>query len=306
MKSAIITDIQRFSVHDGPGIRTIIFFKGCPLQCACCQNPETRKSEPQIAYYASNCIGCMSCVASCPNNAVKFTEVGCLEIDKEKCSTCGNCASNCYPEALKLIGKNYSAEELLEIVLNDNVFYKNTYGGVTLSGGEPLLHSDFVLDFASKLKQHKIHVAMETCGYSDPETFEKAIKFIDLLLFDIKVLDESAHIRYTGKSNTKIISNLHLAKKLGKQVIIRVPYIKGVNADSAFLAELSELAKDAGVNIIHLLPFHQFGKSKWEAMRYDYAFSDVELPSNDEIVFAKEFLENKGFQVDVGGSNIYQ
>lgn len=306
VKSTKITDIQRFSVHDGPGIRTIIFFKGCPLQCAWCQNPETRKSEPQIAYYASNCIGCMSCVDSCPNNALKFTEAGCLEIDKEKCSTCGNCASNCYPEALKLIGQNYSSEELLEIILNDQVFYKNTYGGVTLSGGEPLLHSDFILDFASKLNQHKIHIAMETCGYSDPETFEKTIKDIDLLLFDIKVLDENAHIRYTGNSNKKIISNLYLAKKLGKQVIIRVPYIKGVNTDGTFLTDLSALAKDAGVNIIHLLPFHQFGKSKWEAMRYDYAFSEMESPSNDEIAFAKNFLENRGFQVDVGGANIYQ
>jgi len=236
---------------------------------------------------------------------LKFTEAGHLQIDKEKCLVCGKCASNCYPEALKIVGKNYSPEELLEIILNDKIFYKNTYGGVTLSGGEPLMHSDFVLEFTSKLKQYKIHTAMETCGYSNAEIFTKTIEFIDLLLFDIKILDESSHIRYTSRSNKQIISNLHLARKLGKQVIIRVPYITGVNADSAFLTDLSELAKDVEVNIIHLMPFHQFGKSKWEAMRYDYAFSDAEPPSNSEIVFAKDFLENKGSKVDVGGANIY-
>ena len=300
-EQVLITDIQRFSVHDGPGIRTVIFFKGCPLQCIWCQNPETQSFEPDLSVNTAQCIGCGYCVKICKAGAIKL-EKGNLSLDRTKCTKCFQCVKVCCTGARKQIGQWMTAKDILSAVMRDKVYYKNSNGGVTLSGGEPTAQGRFILDLLLYLRRQGIHTAMETCGYCEENQFVKILEATDLLLFDLKLIDRQSHRYYTGKDNSLIKKNLLTAAEMGKHIIIRVPLIQGVNDGNENLQDMARLARYAEIHEIQLLPFHQMGKEKWNHMDMDYQCQNWYPPDEKTIEHAKRYLEELGFQISIGGS----
>lgn len=296
----IITDIQRYSVHDGPGIRTVVFFKGCPLRCQWCQNPETNDRNRQIIYYSDLCIGCGKCAKACPTNCISLRENGFIR-DMANCRTCGKCVEVCPTEARMFIGKEVSSDEVIQRVIRDEQFYKSSGGGVTLSGGEVLTQPPFAAELLSNLKDLGIHTAIETSGYSDKESFLKVIKKTDLILFDVKHTDAALHKKYTGVDNKRILENLYAAAGIGKIIIIRVPLIPQVNDDRKTLQSIGNLTREINAEEIHVLPFHQMGKSKWKGLQKEYYFQEVAPYSKEKLREIEEFLESLGIPFSIGG-----
>ncbi|MCH1981466.1 glycyl-radical enzyme activating protein [Ruminococcus sp. OA3] len=302
---ACITDIQKFSVHDGPGIRSIVFFKGCPMRCKWCQNPETQSPNPELMISSDVCQGCGKCIGICPKGAIKLTERG-LIYDRDQCIACGKCADLCGPEARKLVGKMMLFDEVLEMVLADRVFYKNTGGGLTVSGGEPTMQPEFVARLLKAVKAEGINTAMETCGMCSPEIFKKVIKDCDLLLYDVKHTDAQIHKKYTGFENKVILDNLQSAADQGKNIIIRIALIPGVNDTEENIKETVRLALWHRAKEIHVLPFHQMGQSKWHSLDKTYEYEEAVLPTQDVIDKAVNILECSGIPVNVGGHGEYK
>lgn len=296
---AVITDVQKFSVHDGPGIRTLIFFKGCPLKCQWCQNPETWRPEPQIMYTQNACIHCGACISACAAGAIHPAGSG-IAIDPDRCRVCGSCTNVCYAEALKKVGRRVSIEDLMNIILEDEAFY-GEQGGVTLSGGEILMQADFAAELLKTAKARRIHTAIETCGFGSREKLLEIAKFCDLVLYDVKHMDPEFHRRYTGYSNERILSNLEAVVATGTKVIIRIPYIPGVNASDENIRQTGRLAKRLGVAQVHLLPFHTLGESKWNGLSLDYPFSSAPLPDGEMLRRSAKILEDMGVSVNIGG-----
>jgi pyruvate formate lyase activating enzyme len=301
MLSAIITDIQRFSVHDGPGIRTLVFFKGCPLKCIWCQNPETLSSSPQLFYSESICIHCGLCAEECPRKAIRRTPDG-VVFERSLCQACGRCVPYCYPGARRMVNREVSLEEVFAEVMKDEVFYRNSGGGVTLSGGEVSLYPSFARELLKKLKGEAVHTAIETCGYAEWPSLRMILEYSDLALFDIKLTDRVKHERYTGVDNQKILDNLARVARLGVPLIVRIPLIPGVNNDARTLREIAHLAQQAKAAEVHILPFHQLGASKWLALGRAYQCAQMPCPSHDEIEEARRILGEGGLKVNVGGA----
>jgi len=259
----LIFDIVRGSCVDGPGIRTVIFLKGCPLKCVWCHNPESQSPLPQMVYYPDKCTRCTKCRLICPNGAINLEQP--YIIDTQKCSLCGQCEQHCDNLALKKLGKQYSQAQLLENVLKDQSYYLTSDGGVTFSGGEPLLHMDFLARTAKELKRAGLHIAVETCGYFDYRKFKyKVLPWVDLILFDIKLIDPKQHKRFTGKSNRIILENF---KQLGleKNVEIRprVPLVPGITATPQNLRQTMALFYENGVVQYDVLPYNSSTQDKW-------------------------------------------
>ena len=242
MKASIF-NIQKFSIHDGPGIRTTVFFKGCPLQCIWCHNPESQNLGKEILYDKNKCTLCGSCIKICQNNAIELKDND-LEINMDKCTFCGDCTVCCINSAKQIAGKEYTVDEVMKEVLKDRVFYKNSKGGVTLSGGEPLIYAAFVEELLMELKKENIHTAVDTCGAVDFKVLERISKYTDLFLYDIKSMDEEKHILYTGVSNKNIINNLINLSKIHNNINLRLPIIEGINADENHIFEILKLIKN--------------------------------------------------------------
>ncbi|MHA1255457.1 MAG: glycyl-radical enzyme activating protein, partial [Promethearchaeota archaeon] len=225
---ANIFQIQKFSTEDGPGIRTTVFFKQCPLKCVWCHNPESIPKESQLEWFKHKCIGCKTCIETCPQDALSFSEEG-LIINREKCIGCGDCAEECPSGALNLLGKDWSLNDLYHEIEKDKTYYIESKGGITVSGGEPTSQPNFILNFLKKCKENDISTALDTCGYANPNIYEKLLPFIDLVLFDIKEIDSNKHKEYTGVSNERILENAILIsqylKEKGKKMWIRTPII---------------------------------------------------------------------------------
>ena len=269
-----VLNIYRMTTHNGPGIRTLIQFKGCPLRCLWCSTPESQKAEPEIAFYPDKCIQCYKCVPACPVNAVEIRN-GNIGIDRSLCNNCGRCADVCYSEALALLGRAMTVEEVLEEVKRDEVFYKNSGGGVTLSGGEPLLNPYFTLSLLRALKKEGINVGADTCGYVPWKDMEPALPFVDFFLWDIKHMDPQMHKKLTGVSNAPILSNARAASRRNIPIYIRVPVIPGYNdsqenieATCMFARSLSSLAE------IDLMPVHHLGKARYDSLGRPYPISE--------------------------------
>lgn len=291
-ESGIIFNIQKFSLHDGPGIRTVIFFKGCPLKCKWCANPEGQSSKIQILYDKEKCIGCKKCIAICPSSAIsnKNNEIF---IENSLCSGCLSCVINCPGHALKSEGENKTVTEILDICLQDKVFYEESGGGITLSGGEALMHPDFALAILKSLKGCNIHTAIETTGFAAPEIFDKVTDYIDLLLFDIKHWNEKKHIEGTGVSNKLILENMKRAIASGKKVLPRLPVIPGFNNTLEDAIGFVQRLHEVGANKVQLLPFHQFGEKKYDMLGKEYSFSDIPALHEEELAeFRQIFIDN--------------
>jgi pyruvate formate lyase activating enzyme len=257
---AMVFDIQQFSLHDGPGIRTTIFFKGCPLRCRWCQNPESHRPGPELAYSRDRCIRCNECVRVCPAGAAQ--DHGERRFDASRCTLCGSCVEACPARAVRMIGREYSPEALLEEALRDRDFFSGSGGGITLSGGEPMSQHRFLAAFCPMLKAEGIHVVLETCGLFGWAAMEGVLPFIDLVYLDVKHADDAAHRQWTGAGNGPILENLGRLSASGVAVQPRMPVIPGVNDAVENIAATAALLRGHGHRVIHLLPYHNLGEGK--------------------------------------------
>jgi pyruvate formate lyase activating enzyme len=299
---ATVFDIQKFSVHDGPGIRTIVFLKGCSLRCKWCANPESNNREPELLYCPSKCIGCGKCVDLCDENAIQTTG-NTIRFNRERCKQCMRCTQRCYTGARKVSGKTMSAEEVLKEVEQDMVFYECSGGGVTFSGGEPLLWPDFIVEAGAGMKDRGIHIAVETCGCFAMEDFRTAKPVIDLVLFDLKIIDEEKHRAYCGVSNKQVPGNFKTVIESMIPVVVRMPIIPTVNDSDELLNAAQEflLPYKNRIQGIHILPYHNLGVGKFDALGRPYALPYIEAPSSEHMRAVKEQFEKKGFSVKIGG-----
>lgn len=256
-----IFNIQRFSTSDGPGIRTVVFLKGCPLNCAWCHNPESKSSATEIFYKPELCIGCGKCSDVCKNEGHTFIN-GIHHFEREKCTVCAKCAEMCCIKALEACGEEKTVGEVMDIVLRDKPFYEQSGGGITLSGGEPLMQYDFSLSLLKLAKKHALHTAIETGGFSSRDLTALS-EYTDLWLYDIKLFPEKEHIKYTGVSNKVIFENLYLLDRIGASIVLRCPIIPDINLTEKHFLELAELSNNLkNVTSIHLEPYHPLGLSK--------------------------------------------
>lgn len=290
----LIFDICRGSIDDGPGIRTIVFFKGCPLNCIWCHNPESIDYNAEIGFYAEQCIGCGECKAVCPNGAIDFKLSG--RIDKTLCKSCGRCAEICPAAAVKKIGKFYTVHELVEYLTLDKDFYKVSGGGVTFSGGEPLLHMNYLAEVMKKLKQKDIHIAVQTSGFFDLALFkQKVMHYIDTLFYDIKFVDSNLHQKYTGRDNRSIINNfIDLVKEKSIQVIPRLPLIPGITTVSENLLAAADFIRESGCTYYVLLPYNPTGITKRLSIQKEIAPEiPKSLPDEQQEKYWRELFENR-------------
>ncbi len=290
MKNALIFEIKHFAVHDGPGIRTTVFFKGCPLSCIWCHNPEGISFKSELASFEHKCIGCGVCTYTCQNGAHSLNEKGHF-LDRTKCTACGDCVNVCRGDVLKLYGKSVTVAEIVSEVLQDKDFYENSGGGVTLSGGECLMQADFCAELLKELKKEGIHTAVDTSGYVKREEIDKVMPYTDLFLYDIKAIDESVHIKCTGKSNKLILENLEYIDSLGKSIEIRYPYVPFFNSgEKGKIAEFVSSLKN--VTEVKVLPYHNYAGSKYSALGMDCTLPET-LPFDEEIKDAEKLFEKE-------------
>jgi len=262
MMTGMIFDIQKFSIHDGPGIRTTVFLKGCPLHCLWCHNPESQKDVPEVFFTPDKCIGCGWCFKVCPEHCHAM-ENGVHVFHREHCRRCGKCTEECYAGALEIAGKKMSVREVLDEVLKDKVFYENSGGGMTLSGGEPMRQFPFTLELAKAGKKAGLHIAVETCGLAPWSDFETLLPYVDLFLFDLKATDPEKHKVLAGADNQLILENLKKLDEAGAAIVLCCPLVPGVNDDEAHLAGIAGWANRLkNVREIVLHPYHPLGVSK--------------------------------------------
>jgi len=279
----LVFDIQRFCVHDGPGIRTTVFLKGCSLRCFWCQNPEGISINPVIMYYPSKCINCGQCVLICPKNAHIMMN-GKHEFLRNRCDSCGKCVEKCYSGALQIAGKLMSVDEVMVEVLKDRKFYEISGGGVTLSGGDPVIQYEFSKAVLRKCKAEGLHTAIETAANCSWKVLEALIPFIDIIIMDIKLIDNEKHKKVTGVSNTIILENAKKLSQTGKPLIIRTPIIPTVNDNIEAVKQIAEfIAPFPNLQYYELIPFHRLGEGKYHALGLEYAASGLKTPSQEKM-----------------------
>ena len=297
----LIFNIQKFSIQDGPGIRTTLFMKGCPLKCPWCSNPEGISDEPEIMMGERKCISCKKCAEACSAGAISF-ENDIRIIDWKLCTNCLECAKVCPSHAIQVMGEYKTVDEAFRIAAQDRDFYDTSGGGVTVSGGEALLQWEFVRDLFKKCKEAGFHTALDTTAYCPWENMEKVLEFTDLILFDVKHMDPEIHEQKTGVSNELILENLDKASKMTK-IWLRIPLIPGFNDSESNMKKTAELASKTGVEKISLLPYQEWGKDKYPGLGREYSHNDIHgslEPDGEVVEKCRMILESHGLQVSIG------
>lgn len=297
-----VFNIQRFSLNDGPGIRTIVFLKGCPLRCWWCSNPESQLLRPVITFEADSCIGCGSCLKVCPDKDAKKPADIPL-INNKKGVDCSECAAVCPAGALTQKGEKMTVQQVIREVKKDAAYYRRTNGGITISGGEPLLQYEFTAELLKAGKAQGWNTAIETTGYTtDQKALDMVLPYLDLALLDAKAPNDEIHKKYTGVSNKIIRENAKRISAEAGNTIIRVPTIPQVNADPDTILEISKYAKSLGVHEVHLLPYFTFGRSKYDLLGFEYKMPDsIKPPSRDVMNTLKKVVEGVGLKCKIGG-----
>ena len=290
MKKPLIFNIQRYCTHDGPGIRTVVFLKGCPLRCTWCSNPESQAVSVNILFTERKCIGCGLCVKHCP----QAIAVGRQGID-ENCNRCGKCVTACPARALEFDGFERSIDEVLDEVIKDETYYYPG-GGVTISGGEPLLFPDYVCELSKAIKSQGYHLAIETTGLADGEIADRVFSHMDLLLYDIKHMDDEKHKKYTGVSNQAILRNARNAARKGCEMMIRIPLLGGINDDDENMTKTAEFCDELNIRNVEILSYHKFGEAKYAMLRKEYD-CDAVTPTSERKAAIAEIFRARGIEL---------
>lgn len=294
-KTGIIFNIQKFSVNDGPGIRTVVFIKGCPMHCRWCSNPESQYPQPQMLWEQKKCVSCHRCVALCPESAVSLSD-GRIHIEASLCIGCGQCAQTCPGSALTLEGSRKTVQQVMEVVMQDLPFYEESGGGLTLSGGEMLSQPQFATALLLAAKENGLHTCCETTGFADTEVFDRVTAHADMLLFDMKHWDTTKHREGTGVSNELPLLNMKRAIERGKTVLPRIPVIPGFNDALADAAGFARALHEVGAKQCQLLPFHQFGENKYHLLGVSYSYEDVPSLHREDLQDYLQVLLDSGIE----------
>ena len=301
MVTGIIFDVKKFSIHDGPGIRTTVFFKGCPLSCWWCHNPEGQAQQPELLLWESRCIRCGACLEVCPQGAISWDD-DVASTDREKCTLCGACVEACYAEAREIVGREVTPAQVMAQIEQDIPFYDESGGGVTFSGGEPLLQQDFLLALLRACQEQEIHTAVDTCGFAPWEVLDQIRAYVGLFLYDLKLMDDAKHRKLTGVSSELILRNLQMLSERGHNIFLRVPIVPGVNDDDENIRQIGTFA--AGLphlNRVDILPYHRAASNKYERLNRVYELPETRPPSNERLAEIAHILQSFGLQVKTGG-----
>lgn len=299
--TGLISNIQKFSIHDGPGIRTTVFFKGCPLRCWWCHNPENQVAGQEVMFWSGRCIACGACLAACAQGAISM-EGEIAVTDRTLCTVCGACVEACYAQAREIVGREMTVAEVIAEIEKDIPFYDESGGGVTFSGGEPLLQSDFLLALLRACKEKEIHTALDTCGFAPWETLDSIREYVDLFLYDLKLMDDAKHREFTGVSNELILRNLRMLSERGHDIFLRVPIVPGINDDDEHIRQIGAFAADLPhLNRVDILPYHHIALEKYKRLNKVYSLPEARPPSDKRITEIAQILEGFGLRVKIGG-----
>lgn len=300
-KTGVVFDIQSFSTNDGPGIRTLIFLKGCALRCHWCANPEGQNVFPEVFYHAMNCVGCFECMKACPHEAIvkaegEEIEKGFIKIDRAKCRHCLqlNCIEACFNDALKVTGKLMTVEKVMKAVLRDKPYFRDN-GGITLSGGDPFFQHEFAMEILKACRDNYVNTAIETEAFAPYEKIEATFPYTDLYLCDLKIMNSAKHKKFTGVPNQRIIENItKMAAVIPEKLLIRIPVIPGASDDEENIRAIATFARENGLGRIHLLTYHKLGQTKFEQLGREYPMPDVDPPSDEQMNALKKIVEEEG------------
>lgn len=299
----LVTNIQKFSIHDGDGVRTTVFFKGCPLKCVWCHNPETQRFYPEMLLDEGKCVGCGICEKICPHDAVKMVD-GKPVTDLGKCEQCGKCEKFCTAVGREVVGKEYTVKELVKELVKDRMFYEDSGGGVTLSGGEVMsIDNDYLFNLAKALAREDITLTIDTCGYTEYEKFQRILPYVNTFLYDVKVMDPELHKKYIGVDNDLILENLKKLSGDGVRIYIRIPTVKEVNGTDENMQATIDFLKDNDIRVaqVNLLPYHDTGKGKYSKIGRMYEGEELSAPSKDEMDRFVQMFEAAGYKTKIGG-----